>query len=568
MPKLEHNLVHFKMTVRNKGLWGDPYSIASTTYTPINAFSTNFSNHNHAIPFHILWIREMWAEFALNDLLCLPFCHPWTLTIGAFPFQLGRGIALGSAYFVLPADLGFYFENAIDQYGFGALLTGEVLKDTLYFDLYTQIIENEADTFANTADQILEQVLNHRQDPERGFGVINYVVAARLRWNPKFDNPKASARIEPYALYNHDPEQTVVILGDAKSDLFTIGLAVESEFDRFNWGFDTAWNMGRQTLYGIDTNMIQVALVNGVAVANNSQVLQAPPGQETTSSSPNALFNNDNQNIIYESPATSLDNGMIIGTNEFGTLLNSTSRFVDPSYNLYRGIMFVFDMGYYFIKPDLLVCGGFGFASGDANPTRDEQFIGDSDFNKVYEGFIGLEESYSGIRIKSAFLLAGSARIPRPLSFPSQSLQEPTVSSISRFSDIVYVGASATWRPSWSCRQWSINPNLIAYWTDYSAPFFDETTVANTTSRFARNYLGTEANAFIEAQMMPELKFFAVVAFFVPGSFYRDSAGRPLDSQQTTFLDNLDITGLTNIRQPLLGYDKAYSATCGFEYIF
>ena len=555
------------MTVRNKGVWGDPESIASTTTQTIKELDSVFGEHRHGIPRHILWIRELWAQFSLNEILCMPFCNLHTLTFGAFPFELGRGIALGTAYATDPSDLGYFTENAIDQYAFGGKLSGEILKNTLLYDIYAGILDNKANSFDYTNQRIRGQQFGHRNDQARGFGIVTYVAAARLKWLPIFDNPKSKVVIEPYILYNHAPELRVEFIGDAKSDLCTLGIAGEFEFGNFECGFDTAFNFGGQTVYGWDRNIIQLANVNGTAVINNSQVLQgSPPSQ----SSPNALKVSANQSIINLSPQSASQNGQIIGQNKFGQLLNSINRFTDPYFNKYRGYMFVYDMGYYICKPDLRVCAGFGFASGDANPNKDEEFIGDSEIDGQYEGFIGIEESYSGTRIKSAFLLNGSGRLPRPLAFPAvgEQIIDPYATSVSRFTNLIFAGSSAYWRPTWSCRRWSFNPNIIAYWTDFSSPFFDAAIQQNVPSRFARNFLGTEMNIFLEAELLTDLRFFTTAAIFFPGSHYRDIKGRPLSKAQQTFLDNIDETGIINNRVPLLGTDKSYFINFGLEYRF
>ena len=59
------------------------------------------------------------------------FLQPALPTFGAFPFELGRGIALGTAYAVDASDLGFYSENAIDQYAFGGKFLEILLRINL-----------------------------------------------------------------------------------------------------------------------------------------------------------------------------------------------------------------------------------------------------------------------------------------------------------------------------------------------------------------------------------------------------------------------------------------------------
>ena len=568
-PKVPYDIVYVKMTIRNKGVWGDPETIASTTTTPINELGTSFGNHNHGIPLHLLWIRELWMQISLNDLLCLPFCNNHTLTIGAFPFEVGRGIALGAAFSVDRTDLGFISEYAVDQYAFGAKLAGEMIKDVLYYDLYAAILDNKSASFEQTNQNIRGQQYFHRNNQARGFGSINYLVAARMKFHPKLRFKDWTSRIEPYILYNHIPEQRVEFRAEAKSDLVTFGIASESEYGRFEWGFDTAYNFGNQTVFGWDRNTVSIANRDGTAVIENSKVQQEPPGEQEDQKNPAALVIPDNQKIIDTSPQTQLQNGKVIGVNEkLGRLINDKNRFSDGYKNKFRGSMFVFDMGYTICKPDLKVCAGLGYASGDANPNRDEEFSGDSIRDGEYEGFIGLQEIYSGIRIKSAFLLSGSGRIPRVLAFPNEDVANPFATSVSRFTNLLYVGASTFYRPSWSTRKWSFNPNILAYWNDHATPFFDAATLKNSVSRFAREFLGVEYNIFIEAELLPDLKFFSIGSIFVPGAHYRDIKGRPLNKAQKSFIDNRDKTGITNDHVPLLDEDNSSFCNIRLMYSF
>ncbi len=568
-PSLDYDLVYVKMTIRNRGIWGDPESIASTTLSPIKELDAVFGEHRHALPRHVLWIRELWIQLSLNDILCVPFCNHHYITAGAFPFELGRGIALGTAYAVDPSDLGFWAEPGIDQYAFGGKLSGDIIKDELVYDLYGAILNNLSDTFDNTNQKIRGQEFGYREDQARGFGIINYVVAARAIWTPLFTHTKTKMRLEPYIMYNHNPEQKVEFIGDAKSNLCTLGVAGEFELGNFECGFDTAFNVGKQSVYGWDRNSIKLENRDGVAVIVNSHVRQAPPGQEPNPrKSPLALKIAENQNIINVSAQAAGENGKVIGKNNHGTLINGLHRFTEPSNNLYRGMMIVYDMGYYVCKPDVKVCAGFGYASGDANPNRDLTFHGDSDINQVYEGFIGLQEAYAGTRVKSAYLLSGQGKIPRPLSFPTQAVYDPYAVVVNRFTNLVFAGASGYWRPSWSCRKWSFNPNIIAFWTDYSSRFFNEDTGRRSRTRFARNYLGLEVNAFLEAELLQDLKFFTIASIFFPGSHYRDIEGLPLNKAQRFYLDNLDVTGIINDRVPLLGHDTSYFINVGLEYRF
>ena len=567
-----YDVILAKTTIRDRGIWGDPESISLTTQAEIKDLSSVYGEHKHAIPRHIFWIRELWVQFCVSDLFCLPLCNFHTLTFGAFPFELGRGIALGSAYATDPSDIGFFSESAIDQYAFGAKLSGDFIKNSLSYDIYAAILNNKADTFDNTNLKIRFQQFGHRNDPTRGFGIINYLVAARLRWFP-INQPLGKLRIEPYILYNKNPEQRIEFLGDAESRLATAGLAAEFEMGKFEFGFDTAFNFGHQTVHGWDRNFDTHENRDGYIVEVNKRVRQAPPGEKPDpAKSPLALTVKANEVIINTAPRDPKENGEIIKSahnpNELGTLINDIHRFTKAYTNTYRGRMFVFD-GSYRARPDFKISGTVGYASGDANPNRDEDFPGDSEDDRVYEGFIGLQETYSGLRVKSAFLLSGSGRIPRPLSFPSLAVFEPFPTSVGRFTNLYFVGAGFEWKPCWSCQKWELNPNILAYWQDFPLRIFDREKQANKPG-FARPYLGLELNLFVEAEILPDLRFFGVSALFLPGTLYKDIKGRPLNKAQQTYLSKAqsDNSEGTVEYVPTLGNDPSYTLNMGFEYRF
>ena len=257
----------------------------------------------------------------------------------------------------------------------------------------------------------------------------------------------------------------------------------------------------------------------------------------------------------------------MIGKNNLGTLINDKDRFSDGYVNKFRGSMFVFDMGYLVCKPELKVCAGFGYASGGPNPNKDHEKRGDHIKDEVYEGFIGLQTVYSGTRVKSAYLLS-EGRIPRPLAFPSENARHQFATLVSRFTNLVYVGGSTIYRPSWCVRKWSFNPNILAFWSDFATPFYDVKTHEKSVSRFARSFIGIELNIFIEGELLPDLKFYSVSALFLPGNHFKDIKGRPLNKAQKDFIENLGKPGIINDRVPLLGNDKSYFFNVGLQYSF
>ena len=266
------DLLKSRFTLRSKAVWGSP-EVAPTTTESTKILNSVGQRHKHFIPRHVLWMREAWLEFSLNEALGLSFFDkPQTFILGAFPFQLGRGIALGDAYAVSPNYLGFYSDSAVDQYAFGGKLGGDLAGDWLSYDLYGAILNNLSNSLSKTGQKMLGQQYGRLSHPERGFGKINFVIAGRFNILALNDEKKGKFNFEPYFLYNNDPEQHVDFVGDSSSKLGTIGIAGEFESDRFEFGFDTALNFGSQQIKGWDRNKIDLQNRNGVAQEINTHV--------------------------------------------------------------------------------------------------------------------------------------------------------------------------------------------------------------------------------------------------------------------------------------------------------
>lgn len=554
----DYDVMKVKGTLRNKSTWGDPESIASTGFSTIRDLDAVIGDHNHPIPVNFPIIRELWMQMVLNDVLNLDFTYRHYFTMGLFPFQLGRGIALGDAYATVPDFLGYNPANAVQQYAPAFKLSGALAaNDALVYDLYAAILDNRSDTFDNVNLNILGQQYGHRFNQARGFGIINYILAGRLRWFP-FDAPGKKLSFEPYALYDDEREQKIEFLGDASSKLGTLGLAMEGEFGDFEIGFDMAFNVGRQEVKGWDRNIIVKELRNAIPTFVNDKVLDSGTGKK-------ALFIPANQAIIDSSIRQADQNGKII---DASTLRNDINRFTDPYTNKYGGSMMVFDVAYWLCRPDIKIAAATGFATGDENPNRDLNDPHDSDIDGQFDGFISLQERYSGTRVRSAYLLSGSGKIPRVLSFPSADLQgDRFASTVSRFTNIIFAG-SALWLKARTCNHtWDINPNIIAYWQEHQTKAFDIAANQTSATKFARRYLGLELNIFIETMLLPDLKFFTVAALFVPGGHFDDIKGRPITKDQQKFLDAVIKTGIANT-VPLVGADPSYFFNIGLEYKF
>jgi len=561
----EEAIAEFLFGIRNKSFWGNFASIAGTTETETKTLDAVSRPHKHYIPRQIFWMREAWLRLNVNRVFGLTFSNPQTFTLGAFPFELGRGISLGSAYAVGPELLGFYMDNAIDQYAFGANLSGAIIKGSLTYDIYCANLLNRCSTLSETNEKILGQQYGRRACPQRGFGVVNYLFAGRLQWTPINDFCGWGKLIfEPYWLFNNDPEQRVEFLADAYSKLGTLGMAGEYLHERFECGFDYAVNTGGQHVKGWDRNRVQEENRDGqflfvnshVSNQNKLKIVHVPGGQA--------------QNVINTSNQEEAENGQQIGVLPDGvgimtgsqTLINSKTRFRDPYTNIYEGWMFVADASWWIVPKKLQMAATVGVASGDDNPNEETK-----DTN--YTGFIPLQEIYAGKRVKSAFLLGGSGKLRRYLNSPvSQQSPNRFSKTVSGFTNLVFVGSGLTYKDIYSNdRRLSVNPNIISYWQEHPVRRYDVVT-RQDSSEFASTFLGTELDVFINYYPSNNLRLFFVGSIFCPGKHFDDIRGKPIDADQDKELDRFDETGYNKDLLPNIGDDKALTLNIGLEFNF
>lgn len=561
------DVVSGRVDFRNRGLWGCPDSLGRTTSKEIRLADSLIGDHCHSIPRHLIWIRELWLKVALDQVLGLSFYNRHEFTMGAFSFSVGRGISLGDAYAVGQRNLGFYYDSMVDQYAFGMLLSGDIFKDILTYDLYGAILENKCASFDDTSQKIRGQEYGKRDCPSRGFGIVSYNLAARLKWSALDFNRPDTLVIEPYLVYHNDGEQRVQFLGDASTKLGTFGLALEYIGDSYEAGFDTSLNFGRQQVRGWDRNSVRIENRDGALIEVNSHVLNAPEGGEKI-----PFTKGPAQTVIHDSFQDESQNGKLIGTVDEGflgqpattvELFNAKNRFRDPYDNTFHGKMFVADAGYWLYKKDLFGAIAFGFASGGSHPherTQDEK----------YNGFIGLQEIYAGKRVRSAFILGGAGKMKRPLSNPV-SIQAPNTygSEVSGFSNLILAGGSLKWDKKSRPRKLVVQSNVLAYWQQYPTRAFNafaENKKERELSIDARNYYGLEINLFVDFYPVKNLRSFVIGSLFIPGGHFTDIKGRPLSADQEKELDAMIKTGGKFV--PNIGDNVAFALNTGLEYKF
>lgn len=594
-PRFTHNLLNettgwdtltFQTTIRCKGTFGAPESAYKTAASPIKDDVAVLGYHSHPLTIHIPIVRELWLEMTVNDIIGGTFRHQHTFTMGLFPFSLGRGIALGDAYAVTPDITGFDPPSSVDQYAPGFKLSGSIADGGLCdYDLYAGILSNRSDRFENVNDMILGSLYGHRQDQARGFGKINYIFASRLKCQ-LIDESDRKLYLEPYALLDDEREQFLEFRGDAHSQLGTLGFMVEAVLGDFDFGFETALNVGKQHVYGIDRNIMRKELrqiksgdtVLGTAqtIVNSkvSAVADNPATGDTAGKK--ALFDESNQTIINSQMVNTTENSCLLGYNGAvikdpatglpSNLKNANDRFRNPYDNTLCGSMFVFDATYHVRNPDLKISGCVGLATGDDAPNADLDFMGDAAVDGAYEGFMSLQELYYGTRVRSAFLLGGKGSVPRLLSFPVGVVGGGYPQYVSRFTNLIFTGGGIAWEHETPRHTWKFNPNIITFWQQHPLRLLDP----NNRPYSARSHLGTEINIYIDAMIVEGLTFSMLTGMFIAGNYYTDikENGRPTNKEFAALLERRNKTGYSDVCLPTVGDDNAFFISAGFEYKF
>lgn len=568
----EHDALRLFGTIRNRGIWGNPNSISSTTASSVKLSQTVFGTHSHAVPRHILWVRELWIEADLGDLLRLHIPTKQTFTLGAFKFELGRGISLGSAYATAPEILGFYSDDAIDQFAFGGKLSGVILDKKLNYDLYSALLRNKSSSTSDTAEHIYGQQYGRLNSPERGYGIITFCVAGRLLWTPINEEKTRKLTIEPYWLYVNDPEQRVEFWGGARSVLGTLGLAAEYEGEKFAFGFDYAINLGFQEVRGWDRNSVRVTNKDSNLCEINSHVIYKKKlDADKKDDKEMPYMRGDAQKIIDNTTRTAAENGKFIGqadillpgstSKQTVYMYNAKNRFRDPYNNKFEGWMFVADGALKMADDSFQIAATAGYASGDEDPNT-----GNPD--GVYSGFVSVQEFYWGKRVKSAFVMGSAGKLKRPLSLPASRRTGRYASTATRFTNLRFVGLGINKKKKWpQDRSFSLNPNALFFWQDQPSPCFDLKSGRDLNGD-ADQFLGTELNIFLDYFAMKNLKLYFVLSVFLPGGHFSDIRGKPITDAQVTLLDRLDRSGYNEEAIPNIGTNVASTYNIGLEYTF
>lgn len=480
--------------LRARGMFG-PYKTGSMLSSEqVRDLGAKIGSHTHYNTTILPTVRELWLQINWPEVLHLPTEYDHTFTVGSFPFALGRGIALGTAYGVSADNLNTDSDASVDQYAPGFKFSGDLMRDHMMrYDLYAEVSQNRSSNFGQVNTATKDQLYGKLYNQARDFGMVDYILAGRLQFTP-LNFKDRRLMLEPYCMYNYAPEGFVNVSEDSITKLRTAGIATEASVGQWEFGFDTAFNFGYQEISGVDRNSVNKQMdtaSNPVTSSNirvgayaNSKVVQYDGNKTTVKGGVLAPNTSDNQKYItmilrpaFDQPNSNLSNfnklqyDVYDKTGNYSyTLANKADRFVDPKVTRFGGSMFVCDVAYNFVHPDVKLALSTGITTGDTNPNMDRFTSGDSRSHDLYKAFVSVQESYSGTRVKSAYFMSGFGGAPRVTSVAIDEFEDiaeqQATAVVSRFNNLLFVGASLQWsiEKCWcSCK---IQPNFLAYWSD------------------------------------------------------------------------------------------------------
>lgn len=254
-----------RMTAFN--VWDNFDVYTPTVAEPVSFSPQNFlkkaeiSEHHHDGLVTQMYMEEGVVTVRLDKLLAQPARTPVALKAGYFPYQVGRGVSLGS-----------YFDGAIGYLGWQtpgnpgngtARCPGVELtlghQDDLSFHLYYSKWRKRSHGPDFLRDETRAKRLDINDENtveiQRGPSADRDLFAARLCYTKNLTKDKSrSLYLEPYGVFVNAPELEVELKGDASARIGTFGMMAEYKHDGWCFNMEIAGQVGHQQMHAIDRN--------------------------------------------------------------------------------------------------------------------------------------------------------------------------------------------------------------------------------------------------------------------------------------------------------------------------
>ncbi len=535
-------------------------------------FEPMISSHIPVITFTEAWFSAYFHRYvkALKK-------KPTYLKVGYFPYQLGRGIALG------PSD-----EGGIEYFGYnlsalpfaspfyapGILWHGTVTPHVAYELYYSLLLKRYNAPFERDALYFrfrLDKAALNRFGKE----VASQLWAGKVIVKP-FDVAHKSLYSEGYFLWHHATlnasarNQNIV---DRDTDVVTLGCMLDCRYKQLRWNLECATQLGAVVMHPFDKNDLRLRKnAQGFAEAACTHVRAAKMKTydgtdggfaqfEDTPSLPapatDALLSMVNDDNLGYSPSNvalhdasgntiiDLMQGNFINKEDLknslaalwnggapiasaATLLaQAQSRYIqcynaqDRVRNQFKvelqGFMCTADLAYAMKKfPCSLHLAG-AFISGDTDPFAAEK-------NTSYKGFLPIRDiRYRGHFVKSLAVL-GARVIPRPCD--GQWHQQDA-------SNLAYAGVGFQVNPLEDRSKLLIESNVLWFFqpAQQKKALLDSGTEA---LGYAHQDLGVECNASLTFRPLKSLVLLARGGIFFPGKLYKDREAQMMQLMTTS----------------------------------
>lgn len=546
----------FYNCLRFRYVFGGP-GVVSTANPTFEIGGTSTTLSSLSIPKNLLWTNEAWLHIAFNKH---DDVRDHFLRTGLFPYDIGRGIALGSAY-ASSGFLGASPEFSIDQFAPAAWIHAEILPQKFDFNTYFALLVNQSDTPSDNNAPIRTQDLSEEATGNtRGTSTQVWLLSLSSRWYP-INNDDHRAVIEPFLIQYHAPDQTLEYYADSNLYLRTWGVSVEHFAGDFEWGFETGFNGGHQEIRGWDRNQAtlstdlngnlqvqytQVYLVQEGTTLNVGSSTTVPAFAATSIATTSGVDFNIAQTVANSTQDQVLNGQQLnpegdylkVNTTATGgivnyNLVNSEIRFRPEQRVYFDGFYCVADVGYQILKDRLKVYAGVGYASGELDDLEVDvnSFSQDALLNRKFHGFFPIQSVYSGNDRLNLFVLLNQG-VPRfdlanPVpTVPNKNYITPIQGTqntlqINAFTNLMYMGGAIEWKPEWLGANSGVKLNVIYY-------RMPVTPIIPGTSLHASSSLGTEINIRQVATIFERVSLCNAAGVLFPGQLYTDMMGTSL----------------------------------------
>lgn len=523
---------------------------------PITTGDAHF--HTGIVPQVVL--EEAWYQLNFGNFVNALKDNPISLKVGYFAYSVGRGLTLGTM-----SDLGNIYAGWAAQGGFtrfpftppGVLVQGK-LSDSLSWDLYYSKGRSNDGEFARIFSPGYANRLNGSAPyatPYLGKGKDRDTFAAKLDLSASLQGGKVN--FQPYFVYTDAQVLPVEFDADAKANLGTLGMMTELDRKGLNINVEVAGQFGSQEMFAIDRNTVVLArdattgnvqeqyshlrLANGISGAK-APVIAALTA--TANLDRNRTVERNGQQLFAAAAGAGVVTIPVNGV--VSPVMNSNlwgNERIRNSYKLnFGGLMGLADVAYNFASSPLKVAAAVGYIGGDKYPFNEEQ-------NKTYKSFMTQRSLYAGKQVKSVMIFEQQMML-RPTNMVNRLLAAET--NQRDYSNLQFIGTSATWYPLKNKEKFSIQPNIIGLWEvsqlkkwDKNGAFTHQNAAMQAEVRRlltangiagwqseqdASKCLGIELNTYVNYQIFDNCNWFLVGWVFKPGQLFKDLEGQPISA--------------------------------------